>query len=98
MILLHSIYQYKEKLEQRRHTIQSTKSIKSNFSHTTLVDEQMYENKKLPKISLDHVRDCDHSCDKSKEDNSDSQRYPDIHEENEDDNHSINFQQVSTES
>ena len=94
MIVLRLTYQYKEKLEQRRHTIQSTKS---NFSHTTLVDEQMYENKKLPKISLDHIRDCDHSSDKSKGNNSDSPRYPDIHEENEDDRHSINVQQVSTE-
>ena len=95
MILQLFTYQYKEKLEQRRHTIQSTKS---NFSHVTLVDEQMYENKKLPKISLDHIRDCDLSGDKLKGNNSDSLRYPDIHEENEDDRHSIKLQQVSTES
>ena len=58
----------------------------------------MYENKRLPKISLDHIRDCDYSDDKSKGNNSDSLRYPDIHEENEDDRHSINLQQVITES
>ena len=55
----------------------------------------MYENKKLPKISLDHARDCDHNGDKSKGNNSGSQRYPDIHEENEYDRHSINVQQVN---
>ena len=31
----------------------STKSVKSDtFSHTTLVDEQVYNNKQLPKISV----------------------------------------------
>ena len=95
MILQLFTYQYKEKLEQRRHTIQSTKS---NFFHTTLVDEQMYENKKLPKISLDHIRDCDYSDDKAKGNNSDFLRYSEIHEENEHNRHSINLQQVITES
>ena len=28
------------------------RSVKSNFSHTTLVDEQMYDNMTLPKISV----------------------------------------------
>ena len=54
--------QYKEKLEQRRNTMQSTKSVKSNFSHTTIVDEQMFNDMKLPKISIsassDHLRRC----------------------------------------
>ena len=95
MILQLFTYQYREKLEQRRHTIQSTTS---NFSHTTLVDEQMHENEKLPKISVDHIYNCNYSDDKLKGNNSDSQRYPDIHEENEHDRHSINLQQVITES
>lgn len=33
--------------------MKSTKSVKSeSFSHTTLVEEQMYNNKQLPKISV----------------------------------------------
>ena len=49
----------------------------------------MYENKKLPKISLDHYGD------RSSGNNSDSRRYSNINEENED-NVSVNIQQVTT--
>ena len=49
----------------------------------------MYENKKLPKISLDHYGD------RSSGNNSDSRRYSNINEENED-NVSVNVQQVTT--
>ena len=49
----------------------------------------MYENKKLPKISLDHYSE------KSSENNSDSRRYSNIKEENEEDQLSTNAQQVS---
>ena len=42
--------------------MQSTKSVKSNFSHTTIVDEQVFNDMKLPKISIsassDHLRRC----------------------------------------
>lgn len=42
--------------------MQSTKSVRSNFSHTTIVDEQMFNDMKLPKISIsassDHLRRC----------------------------------------
>ena len=54
-----SFQQRQEKLAQRR--ISTTKSVKSDtFSHTTLVDEQTYNDKTLPKISVSESIDPDH--------------------------------------
>lgn len=56
------------------------KSIKSNFSHTTLVDEQMYDNMKLPKISVSTSQT--------------TRRVSSVNEVNEDSDNSMKYRQV----
>ena len=51
--------------------MQSTKSVKSNFSHTTIVDEQMFNDMKLPKISISASSDPLRRCSNIIEENED---------------------------